>query len=286
MYPDFQHPQRKNEKTRFKNGYFENTSNRTDTYKVLEYSENTNGWNDKLTEIALHDINKYHPIDVASREKCIELLEKYEDSKKKIVLEIGCANGHFISEIQKLKRYNYIGSDAQSSRVFNLANKYNNIPFIVFDLLKNPFSENFFDNVVMLNVLEHIKEDQRALCEVHRMLKKNGLLIIEVPSGSFLYDDYDVKLLHFRRYDMKDLINKLSNAGFKIEKKTHLGFLAFPFFLIIKLFNKFFKKKLTVTKSANISDNTFLKILFKIEKKLGSLSLPFGVRCYVCARKK
>ena len=40
--------------------------------------------------------------------------------------------------------------------VKNIAEKYKNIPFVVFDILKNPFPDNFCNTVIMLNVLEHI----------------------------------------------------------------------------------------------------------------------------------
>jgi len=285
-YPDFPHPTKINQKLKFSRGYFENTLDKSERYKILRYSTNIIGWNSKLTDIALHDINKDHPIDVASRQRCIELLEKHDHSEKKITLEIGCSNGNLISNFQEINKYNYVGSDAQSPRIMDLARLYSNIPFIEFDLIKNPFLESTFNNIVMLNVLEHIENDQLALDNVFKILEKNGLLIIEVPAVSFLYDDYDKQLLHFRRYDMKNLIDKLINSGFMIEKKTHLGFMVFPFFFITKLINKIFKKKVEIIKMANISDNIVLKVLFKIEKKLSNFSLPFGVRCYVCARKK
>ena len=75
-----------------------------------------------------------------------------------------------------------------------------------------------------------VKDDEKALIEAHKLLNTDGVLILEVPSGNFLYDEYDKELLHFRRYNMKDLVKKIENAGFRIEKKTHLGFLLFPFF--------------------------------------------------------
>ena len=85
--------------------------------------------------------------------------------------------------------------------------------------------------------------------------------------------------------NMKDIEKKLINAGFQIEKKTHLGFLVYPLFVIVKLFNKLFEDKNIVIKQANASNNFFLKILFNIEKKLRNIYLPFGIRCFICARK-
>jgi hypothetical protein len=137
----------------------------------------------------------------------------------------------------------------------------------------------------MLNVLEHIKEDNKALHEVNKILNNQRILIIEVPSRKFLYDEYDRQLLHFRRYNMNDIEKKLIKAGFKIEKKTHLGFMVYLFFIVVKLFNKLFKNKNIVVKQAKASNNILLKILFNVEKKLQNIYLPFGIRCFICARK-
>ena len=84
---------------------------------------------------------------------------------------------------------------------------------------------------------------------------------------------------------MKDIVNKLEKNGFKIEKKTHLGFLIFPIFLITKIINKIFKPKNIFVKQSNFSNNFIVKILFKFEIILRYLYLPFGIRCVICARK-
>ena len=60
----------------------------------------------------------------------------------------------------------------------------------------------------------------------------------------------------------------------------------FPLFSLIKIFNKLIKKKDIVVSQANASNNILVKAIFEIEKKLSNYSLPFGIRCFVCARKK
>ena len=282
----FPHPQKKDEFFIFQNEKFENLKNKKEKFKVLEYSENKDGWNEGLTHMADHYVGNNHPIDIASIEMCLNLLKDYESSKRKIVFEIGCLNGNLAKKIINLQNYNYVGSDGISSNVIKLAQIYKNTPFVVFDILKSPFKKNICNTLIMLNVLEHIQDDEKALDEAYKMLDKDGLLIIEVPAGKFLYDNYDKQLLHFRRYSSSEISKKLLNSGFKIEKKTHLGFSIFPFFIVIKIFNKFFKKKDVVLKQTKMTDNFFVKFLFNIDKKLRNFSLPFGIRCVICARKK
>ena len=286
MIEEFPHPKNKNESFFFINGYFQNTKNEHEKFKVLEYSENLEGWSEEHTEMISDHIGNQHPIDIASRDMCKFLLNKNNNLDHKVVLEIGCSNGNLINDVNCIKNLKYIGSDVIKKPVKKLAEIYNENPFIIFDILKNPFSKSICDFLIMLNVLEHINDDERALNEANKLLKKDGLLILEVPSGKFLFDEYDKKLLHFRRYNMKDLIEKIEKAGFKIEKKTHLGFILFPFFSLIKIFNKLIKKKNIVVSQANASNNFLVKTLFEIEKKLRNYSLPFGIRCFVCARKK
>ena len=85
---------------------------------------------------------------------------------------------------------------------------------------------------------------------------------------------------------MFDLVKKIENAGFTVERKTHLGFFIFPIFILVKLFNKIFRGKNIISKQANLSNNTLVNILFLIESKLRKFNLPFGIRCFICARKK
>ncbi len=47
---------------------------------------------------------------------------------------------------------------------------------------KLPFDDNSFDIVTMLAVLEHLNDTLSICTEIERVLKKNGLLIITVPS--------------------------------------------------------------------------------------------------------
>ena len=285
-YPNFPHPEIKSQTFKFINVEFHNTLNEKETRDILIYSKNNEGWNDELTKIAIDHIDVNHPIDVASRNLCLDLLNKFEKSKKKVVLEIGCSNGYLIDEFEKSKKYKYIGSDAIEEHIKKLKILHPSKPFLIFDILKNPFSEQMCNAIVMLNVLEHIKDDFAALKEANKLLKEDGILILEVPSGKMLYDQYDRELLHYRRYNMNELIKKIEDSGFIIEKKTHLGFIIFPIFALVKLFNKIFKSKKVVVKQAKFSDNFILRFFFKIEEKLQNFNLPYGIRCYVCARKK
>lgn len=64
---------------------------------------------------------------------------------------------------------------------------------------------NTFDTVFALNVVEHISDDMLAIANCRKLLKEGGHLIILVPAYQGLYNQFDLELQHFRRYNKKML---------------------------------------------------------------------------------
>ena len=92
-----------------------------------------------------------------------------------------------------------------------------NTPLLQFDLTQCSLPDSCIDVLIMLNVLEHIEDHEKALSQARRILKPNGLLILEVPAGPHLYDVYDKFLHHFRRYTQTNLTSLVHKVGFLIE---------------------------------------------------------------------
>jgi SAM-dependent methyltransferase len=145
----------------------------------------------------------------------------------------------------------------------------------------------------MLNVLEHIEDDNSALLHAYRILKPDGVLIIEVPAGPHLYDVYDKLLMHFRRYTLRNLTCLAKKCGFTINKCSHLGFFLYPGFWLIKQKNKRFMTEPETTQRQQIKNsisttrgNKLFHALMQIELLLGKIiSYPFGIRCLLTCKK-
>ena len=262
-----------------------------DSLNILEYSENFSGWSDDLTALHEEIIGDNHPIDIASRANAISRVRDFNLNKNCIIMEIGCSSGFLIRDlVHSFPDSVVIGADVFKEPLHRLSQLLPEVPLIRFDLLKCPLPNDCVVVVIMLNVLEHIQDDLKALKKAFNLLKPGGGLIIEVPAGSYLYDDYDAHLHHFRRYSAKDLNLKLQAAGFSIIQQSHLGIIIFPAFVLVKLLNKLFpsRSKISVVKKG--ASSTSSSILFnwamKFESKyLSNWSLPFGVRVLVTAQK-
>ncbi len=55
------------------------------------------------------------------------------------------------------------------------------------------------DYAYSLNVLEHIKDDDKAIVDLYRCLKPGGCLLLYVPAFQILYSQMDQHVGHFRR---------------------------------------------------------------------------------------
>jgi len=58
------------------------------------------------------------------------------------------------------------------------------------DLLNLPFGDDTYDFVFASHVLEHIKDDKRALSEICRILRPNGIAVLPVPITSYETVEY------------------------------------------------------------------------------------------------
>ncbi|HEY0787298.1 MAG TPA: bifunctional glycosyltransferase/class I SAM-dependent methyltransferase, partial [Thermoanaerobaculia bacterium] len=72
------------------------------------------------------------------------------------------------------------------------------------------------DTVLLVNVLEHVKDDAGALRKIHGLLEPGGRVIIYVPGGSALYGMLDRGVGHERRYDREPLAQLVRDAGFEL----------------------------------------------------------------------
>jgi len=97
------------------------------------------------------------------------------------------------------------------------------------DALHLPFPTATFDVVTMLDVLEHLSDDRRALSEVQRVLRPGGVLVWSVPAYQSLWSAHDEALHHFRRYEYHALRRLLRKSGFSVWRLSFAMSLMPPF---------------------------------------------------------
>lgn len=107
-------------------------------------------------------------------------LDSLNIKKGKNLLDLGCGQGVFLARL--VREYGVKGTGVDiSKKSIEFANKtYSNksLKFINSDINKLPFRSSCFDYVVSFDVLEHIKDQEKAVNEMVRVLKKGGKILI------------------------------------------------------------------------------------------------------------
>jgi len=260
---------------------------------ILAYHIGESGWTDDLTFFHEATAGEDHYIDRASRLHTMSELRRWLATDSPVLIDIGCSSGIMLRWLRKgFPHGSILGADYVRGPLESLAQDMPGVPLLQFDLTSCPLPDKSFDGVVLLNVLEHIDHDEAALAHVRRILKPNGIAIIEVPAGPHLYDVYDKLLLHHRRYRMTDLLRKVSQNGLQVLDRSHLGFFLYPPFWVTKKRNRRYlhsseavQKQIVSRNITTASSNPIMHHLMAVEATIRKLVYyPFGIRCLLTCR--
>lgn len=98
-------------------------------------------------------------------------------------------------------------------------------------------SEDKFDTILYIDVLEHIERDKAEIELAKEFLIAGGYLIILVPAHNYLYSEFDKSIGHFRRYDKK-MMRSVFNKRLKEEQLMYLDAVGMTSSLVNKVFLK------------------------------------------------
>lgn len=91
------------------------------------------------------------------------------------------------------------------------------------DITKLPLKDNSVDAIFCSEVLEHVPNYKKALSECSRVLKKNGVLILTVPTHMHYWRDDDDFVGHIRRFNPYTLHNEIKSVGLNIQSSKPIG---------------------------------------------------------------
>lgn len=114
------------------------------------------------------------------------------------LLDGGCSFGYGTRHF-KTKAIEAWGVDPNENFIDVAQRRYPEIFFRVSGLEQTPFENGFFDVIVLNDVLEHVTHERGTLNEMHRILARDGILIITTPHrGLFSFMDPDNYVFYLR----------------------------------------------------------------------------------------
>jgi len=137
--------------------------------------------------------------------------------RDKLCLDVGCGVGYGSAYLVRKGATKVIGGDKSENALSYARNTARTSPngalgFKLLDATSLPFADNSFDVVVSFEVIEHVKDYERFLSEIRRVLRRNGKLIFSTPNreaGAFMFKtDWKYHAHEFSKEELLGLMNK------------------------------------------------------------------------------
>ncbi len=222
------------------------------------------------------------------------IIKKYaQDIEGGFILDIGGSFGRMLEVLYSQKGTPIIADYSMETLQMNkefILPQYPRTKLIAANAYYLPFKKNTIDNSTLIRVLHHIVKQSRLTEEVQRVMKKDGIFIIEYANKlhlkarikwlvtlnfkNFSEEPYqqptqgnfegvrEGETSVFLNYHPKNITKLLHKSGFKVLKKTNCSFFRINFLKktiplsILLFFEKIFQKLLSWT---NITPSIILK---------------------------
>lgn len=169
----------------------------------------------------MHDYNYY----TSERPEILELVP----NTARQVLDVGCGGGWLGSAIKQRQSASVTGIEIVSSVAQKAATKLDKVWNAPIEEVLPVLPENYFDCIVMADVLEHLVDPWRTLVQLAGKLMAGGTFVISLPNArhwSIIFNllegewQYEVEGIldrtHLRFFTLQTMKDMIWNAGLKI----------------------------------------------------------------------
>ena len=160
--------------------------------------------------------------------------------------------------------------------------------------LMDPKMHHQWDSVFLLDVLEHLPDDQGAMIQMADALKPGGYAFVTTPAFQQFWSYNDDLACHLRRYRRSDFTRLAEKSGLELCDSRYFMFFLSPLYLLSRF--KPWAGKLTEKEKLDMVKqqheippawiNKILAIIFNAESLLGHwLNFPWGTSVLAVFRK-
>jgi len=164
--------------------------------------------------------------------RCRRVVKLILEDNPCMVLDVGCSSGYISSFLVK-KGIRVFGIDINRQKV--ALSKNESIEVIVGDISRSlPYKTGSFDAVLAGEIIEHLRDTDYFMEEIHRVLKDKGTLVVTTPNlvnlenrlriaiGRYpIFVDYTARGDdHLRVYTERALVKQLAEKNFTVDVIT------------------------------------------------------------------
>ena len=105
-----------------------------------------------------------------------------------------------------------------------------------------PMEERSANAIVLLDVLEHLRDPVLALRQAAQVLDQDGRIIFTVPAHPWLYSEWDERLGHYRRYTPQSLRGHVEQAGLRLIQMRPWNTISLPIAMMLRTYRRMFPR--------------------------------------------
>ena len=193
--------------------------------------------------------------------------------RRPTILDVGCGDGLFFDRLAELGDVEGVEPDAS---LVTPGNPWSSRIHVT------TFDEHFapgrrYSWILMLDVLEHLRDPSAALRHAMSLLEPDGKLIVTVPAFRALWTRHDELNHHYTRYTRGALRDLTERAGLRVAEARYFFQWMFPVKLLVRLTEAMRPKRDALPGIPPSIVNSALLTLSRVEYRLLSpMNVPFG----------
>lgn len=123
------------------------------------------------------------------QDRRLAMIQRYVALNDARILDIGCGIGAYVEKFAALGAHAF-GVDVDVDKLADARREKNldQLALAVSEAL--PFPNNFFDAVLLHEVIEHVADDRQTIGEAHRVCKPGGHVIIFAPNRLYPFETH------------------------------------------------------------------------------------------------
>lgn len=235
---------------------------------------------DRTAYAAMDTIERSHWWYVARRKVLAALIARQVPLRGSArILDASCGTGGNLPFLGAFGNLDACEYDAEARDIARRKTGIDVVPAAFPDDLERLGSD--YDLITVLDVLEHIDDDEATLRALGRRLSMEGRLLVTVPAIPQLWSAHDTVHHHLRRYTRDGLRQVVKRSGLHDHAIGYFNSLLFPLAVIQRI-----GSRISGRDEANLTMpsrwlNATLRTIFASEASLiGRVPMPIGLSLY------
>lgn len=123
------------------------------------------------------------------QDRRLDLIRRFVRFPGVIILDVGCGIGAYIEKFRDLDAHEF-GVDTDFEKLDQARAKKNLVHIAASASEALPFADETFHVVLLHEVIEHVTDDRATIQEAHRVLKRNGRVLVFAPNRLYPFETH------------------------------------------------------------------------------------------------